>query len=171
MNEPGGELVLLRPRRAHPTPADPVTKSDRPYDYYDENLPYDLVPVDQFDFTGLQIHGLVGAQVDVHAWHYIRVNAGTGNDRWRCVYSGRYFADKGNAGIDPEEPRHEGTKDHKFTVPPDTSQGQTLDDKVPGAPVNLGGDDSSSNFSFDTSKFPPIQLGNDDFAGPSPLRQ
>ncbi|HEX8525270.1 MAG TPA: hypothetical protein VF669_23665 [Tepidisphaeraceae bacterium] len=112
------ELVLLRPRRADGIysrgfyPPLFNTKGSQISDplHYDESWSVsDLVPVDSFDFTGLQLptaagaaSALIGAPGSV-MWHYCRQNAdyvakdADGNKfvdpgMWKFVYPGRYDA-------------------------------------------------------------------------------
>jgi hypothetical protein len=176
--EPGGELVLLRPRRADNKLATGARNSttippigERPFGQYNENNIYDLIPVDSFDFTGLRLKSpptpANPTDVIVHAWHYLRSN-GSGDNRWKCVYSGRYDAGKGGNSPDPEESRHEVVP-KRITIsltPP-----AIFDDNIGGPVVKLGDSDSGSSYGSKRAVFPPIQLNNLDFAGPNPIHQ
>ncbi len=117
------ELVLLRPRRAdgvysrgfYPPLFDINQNAICSAMLFDENWSLnDLVPVDSFDFTGLQLtggsdaaHGAASAAI----WHYVRQNADAGAQtpdatkpgsqydpgKWKFVYPGRYDAGPSNA--------------------------------------------------------------------------
>lgn len=63
-----------------------------------------MVPVDQFDFTGLTPTD----DGEVHSWHYLRRN-----QNWKMVYPGKYDASPTYAG-----PRHQGVK--RTTYNPDS---------------------------------------------------
>jgi hypothetical protein len=159
----GGELVLLRPRRA--APATGTLKSSRSYDPFDESNIYDLIPVDSFDFTGLKLQGAPAAgstnKIRVEAWHYIREN-GNGDRNWKCVYPGRY-----NAGKTPDTRRHE-VDWIEFDAPRDDGVNEP---SLPAShPLGLGKEDNTSSFTtVKTNEFPPIQLNNRDSAGPMPV--
>ncbi len=81
------ELVLLRPIDPNlSAPANTAALDLRKY-----------APVDQFDFTGLQLDG------SKKTWSYRRKSGG--NDRFDCVYPGRY-----NAYAPTGSPRHQGVR-------------------------------------------------------------
>jgi len=77
------EIIILRP-------VDPPTTAALP--------PETMVPVDQFDFTGLTLSPSAAA-----TWHYARETNGS-NVGWDFVYPGRYDASPGVVR------RHQGTK-------------------------------------------------------------
>lgn len=101
---PGGELVLLRPRRADGVLENP-TDPTNPYNELDSVVYIPpaatgaptaqaaslatMAPVDSFDFTGFT----QAAGETFRVWHYARANgAGTPNNHWRFVYPGRWDA-------------------------------------------------------------------------------
>jgi hypothetical protein len=159
----GGELVLLRPRKAGGT-APLYRKRDVLYDRYDEgdtaNKVHDLVPVDQFDFTGLKLKSAPaagGPPIKVESWHYMRTSGTSGDNRWKCVYPGRY-----DAGVPVTRPRHELHAKQPWDAPLlDPNDGVAK----PQVDVKLGAADIASY----TNNFPPIQLNNRDFPGPMPI--
>lgn len=169
--EKGGELVLLRPRR---TAAASSLTSQKPFDTYDENNDYDLIPVDQFDFTGLKLDSLAdvdsvnGPTLTATKWHYVRRN-GDGN-RWNCVYPGRYDASK-----NPDEMRAE-MEFATWTAPlqPQNSSGSAGEGAwqsssgQPPTVIALGNDDPNATFA---SNFTPIQIFNLDFGGYNKITQ
>ena len=73
----GGEFVLLSPLGANGGSGG-LTGS-----------PAAEVPVDSYDFTGLQIQ--VGQTMAVN-WHYLRTAGNLPANRWKCVYAGEYRA-------------------------------------------------------------------------------
>ncbi|MGD0769133.1 MAG: helix-hairpin-helix domain-containing protein [Tepidisphaeraceae bacterium] len=89
----GGELVLLRPRRADGTltqytdPANPNAAGSESFD--EVNNTADLVPVDSYDFTNLQQQPTGGSYA---VWHYVRAagNDANGNYRFKTTYPGGY---------------------------------------------------------------------------------
>jgi hypothetical protein len=77
---PGGELVLLRPRDAT---AGPTKGAD-----YDEiERLEDWVPLDQYDFTGVELQD--PGKTNYMIVHYAR-ESGVGRRAWKFVYPGRY---------------------------------------------------------------------------------
>ncbi len=152
--KPGGELVLLRPRRMVLTgtklECDALSKSSTGLNGFDEtatttaptsdNLAA-LVPVDQYDFTGL----VLTAAPPFQATHYVRQSDPVIN-RFKQVYPGKYSAQLSSA-------RQEGTEPY-------------WDPSVPGHvllyPLSLGLGDASPSY---VNNFPPIEWANIDFGG------
>jgi len=86
---PGGELTLLRPRRAdNALLSTPDADNCNVRDWNEQN-DYDLVPVDQFDFTGLSVPQKTSGNTFT-VLHYVRAN--DANHAWQFVYPGRYTA-------------------------------------------------------------------------------
>lgn len=117
------------------------------------NLP-ELAPIDQYDFTGLELPTGSSARI----WHYVRPN-GT-SAAWKCIYPGRYDANQTTAG----EPRNQGTATESWdpaieTDPWDVASGGT----APSTPVQLKGGDSGARYSPTFT----IQLTPGGWAGPS----
>lgn len=126
------ELVLLRPRIAGV--AEP-------------NI-YDMVPVDSYDFTGLQLNPL-----QFEAWHYVRANDTTAGRAWQFVYPGRYDGSQGvfDGTLTPPRvtARQQGTQSSGIWptasepddpwIPPATTP--------PAPAVNLGAADGDSSYS------------------------
>ena len=141
----GGELVLLRPRRCDAS----YTKCSDPLNTFDEgsaaapNL-YDLVPVDSFDFTGLQLNN------PAQAWSYVRVKGdATAPTTWfKQIYPGRYFI---NSTL-PQNPRNTGT-DSENIAPTGVTWKNINTTPAFGLNVLPG---ASSH----TNNFPPIQVYN-----------
>ncbi|MCY2953405.1 MAG: hypothetical protein NTU53_15720 [Planctomycetota bacterium] len=90
------ELILLRP-----VDPDPTYAPNRPSD--PKNFEY-MVPVDQFDFTGLKLSATA-----CFTWHYSRKSGSS--SKWDCVYPGRYDAKPGITQ------RHQGTVVESYTRP------------------------------------------------------
>jgi len=157
----GGELVILRPRRADGN----YTSRRLPYDTYNEqaNL-YDLVPVDQFDFSGLQLEiaptVASGNLIKARYWHYVRQSDTSGDARWKCVYPGRYRAGKPNY----EDPRHDFDSSTTWDAPRKAGELEPS----PVHPIKLGSGDTAASYN---NPFPPIQINNLDFGGPNPIQQ
>jgi hypothetical protein len=135
---PGGEFVLLRPRRSDGA----FTSSSDPLNTFTEgssiapNL-YDLVPVDSYDFTGLQ----VVASGPSTAWSYVRIKGAAQTTWFKQVYPGRYTVTalqrEANTGTDQE--------------PAATWIG-------PSTATPLFGQDATT--ACYTNNFPPIQVYN-----------
>ena len=97
----GGELVLLRSLATPPTPL--LTSQN-------------TVPVDSFDFTGLNHPEFFGLGSEQYfAWHYMRSNsasaAAPAEPNWKFVYPGRYQGDL------PFGHRHQGTREPTPWIP------------------------------------------------------
>ncbi len=120
----GGELVILRPRRLDGT----LTKSTVANNIYDETtatasppLIQDLVPVDQFDFSGsitlLSTPPPAGASFT--AIHYARGSDNSASNAsgqaWKFIYPGRYDGSKTTGRV-------EGTQIATFLVPDPTNR-------------------------------------------------
>jgi hypothetical protein len=149
--EPGGELILLRPRRANGT----ISTSSAPANQFDENDVWDLVPVEQFDFTGMKYPPPPpnpGDPVEVETWHYTR-GSGTGGNRWKCVFGGRY-----NGGKTTDKNRHDANVT-KYNAP-----WQLITDATSTPRLILGAQDTTLTVNPNT--LPPIQINNTDFPGP-----
>jgi hypothetical protein len=147
----GGELVILRPRRADGlyTKNDNTVANYDPLDIYDEgstavpNL-YDMVPVDSYDFTNIS-QELVEP---FHAYSYIRLKKAVGP--FTVTYPDRYTT-LGLLGPNTGTLRQTGTTWQPITAaapnpafaPPPVFQNN-----------NLPGSASVSN------PFPPIQVSN-----------
>ena len=143
---PGGELVLLRPRRCDGI----LTSSDDPLNTFDEGTPaepnlYDLVPVDSYDFTGLAI----GDRTQGEAWSYIRTKGEKPITWFKQFYPGRYFSQPAPA------PREENTDEEKVIGGAAT---EALAWKTNAAPKF--GQDVLPSDSLYTNNFPPIQIYN-----------
>ncbi len=150
LTKPGGELVLLRPRRQIMNVGgtllenDRLSKSTNNANFFDETLTIttptaanliDLVPVDQFDFTGLA----VGTPAN---WHYVRqsdADAGPYTNRFKQVYPGKYT-------VSATANRNQGTELSDGTIPVTT-------------PPTLGAGDLGSTYS---NLIPPVQWMNTD---------
>ncbi|MDB5357226.1 MAG: Helix-hairpin-helix motif containing protein [Phycisphaerales bacterium] len=179
-DHPGGELVLLRPRRANgipsasppdyaslPQPDSPLTRPG----YSETNL-YDMVPADAFDFTGMKQPQ--AGSTTFTAWHYVRANDAT-NSPWKFVYPGRwdpvknapYFQEgiafnSWNPSAQPPDP----TEDKWISTPPSgAAPGNGAADKNT-VPIQLGVADANSTY---VNIFPAIQLNNKNFGGPNKL--
>jgi hypothetical protein len=143
----GGELVLLRPRRADGT----LSSSTAANDVYDEANIQDLAPVDSFDFTGVLLPS--GAPLNAGnpacLVHYVRAS-GPGQ-LWKHVYPGRYDGTLARL-------RHEGTEQLDFV---DAASEAAL---TPAVPVALGAGDAVASY---PNPFLPIQVANQDHAGPN----
>src|SRR5581483_6727839 len=93
------ELVILKHRKAIWTAPVTAPPADGDYTYNDDpaknpNYLYDMVPVDSFDFTGIN----PGASNAASVWHYARActsGSSTNSLAWHCVYPGRYDGSQG----------------------------------------------------------------------------
>ena len=99
------EMVLLRP---YPSTAAPT----------------DYIPIDSYDFTGLQLSAAAPVAIPPAAWSYVRANDSTviPSKGWHFVYPGRYDAGKSNeplaAGVlGLTMPRQQGTNAVTWTAP------------------------------------------------------
>ena len=155
---PGGELVLLRPRRCDGI----LTASDDPLNTFDEGTPtkpnlYDFVPVDSFDFTGLAL----GDTAHGDAWSYIRIKGGpeTPSTWFKQFYPGRYFTQPAPA------PREANTDDQKVS----SSATDSIAWKINAAP-KFGRDVLPADSMY-PNNFPPIQIYNTYYAslGTNPI--
>ncbi|HEX4797455.1 MAG TPA: hypothetical protein VH370_26915 [Humisphaera sp.] len=94
VTQPGGELYLLRPRRADGTP------NSRYNEIGTNGLNVDsLDPVDSFDFSGMSLGTFMATAPTVpafFAWHYVRPNSIFGDlqlrSSWKQVFPGRWDA-------------------------------------------------------------------------------
>lgn len=89
-------------------------------------------PIDSFDFTGFDPNPTEGM-----VWHYERPH--TNNDRWQCVYPGRYDISKGATW---NEPRQQGIDRPTNPWNPFNDRGELV--WTPLAPVTLGKDSASN---------------------------
>jgi hypothetical protein len=168
----GGELVLLRPRRADGTLTTYIDPNNNGatagIESFDEkNNTADLVPLDSYDFTSLQ-QGAPGSVYEV--WHYVRPNGHdptSGNYLFKATYPGPYNA----MALGPRE-----TTTYAQPVTPPASPvfaTSTSGSGTPTAPI------PSTQPSFGTTtygnyadNFPPVQvynvgnLGNDSGGNP-----
>ena len=153
------ELILLRPRIAGST-ASPVVQ--------------DMVPVDQFDFTGIALYNRKrlrdGATEDrAHSYFYARA-ANDSTHRWRCVYPGRYdgsLATRRHQGVRMSPAYNPGAGEHDDWNPNDATAPFTPGNNPP-ADVKLGDDDRRSP-TYDTASDDGafnIQLSARDMPGP-----
>jgi len=176
----GGELVLLRPRRADGT----LTRCSAPNNTYNEigNL-YDLVPLDNIDLTGIQWNSEQPAPAPgmtspaPQRYRYARatkITSGTDSAAWHCVYPGPYDPTRpgGRTGLFP----HFGlipvlAED----IPPNTPgfpNGVKADNgylglpkgKYIGTPTPTSGAAYSPYATYETR---PLQINNRDYAGPN----
>lgn len=154
--QPGGELVLLRPRLSTVLgTAVSFTPSVGPGYNETANL-YDLAPVDSFDFTGLSVSTSPTTMAGIY---YSRAN--TAN--WRFVYPGRWDASK-PFGATPF--RQEGT----VLATWDASTGGT--DAAPNiTPFTLPPQPWAAPIPAATyaNLFPPIQMNTTGMPGPFPV--
>ena len=160
----GGELVLLRPRRADGE----LSASTDPLNTFDEGKPahpnlYDMVPVDSYDFTGLS----VGTSPTPNAWSYIRFKGGLdASSVWfRQIYPGRYFAEPAPApreGRTGTRRRTIGTDVETINAPSTNSDPTTVTTWI--APPQFGQDVTPTSpapaICSYINNFPPIQVYN-----------
>lgn len=153
--QPGGELVLLRPRQAAMN-GNPVggtlqsTQLAKTAEYDEVDNLYDLVPLDSFDFTGIALAAKGAATFT--GYYYSRYSGDSTTANWRFVYPGRW---------DPnlyKPQRQEGIESQTWTTP-----GQT--DTVMSSQKAFGPFGSAGTPTYVTN-YPPIQLNNYGFAGP-----
>jgi len=158
----GGELVLVRPRRADGT----LMRSSAPTDKYDETDPTQLVPIDTYDFTGLAGGVLPAFPVE---WHYVRPSDVSAGKAWRFVFPGPFrapFDRRGN--FLPNVPSYAGTR---VTDLRDRDQLTTslrslglADSAVAVNDLMVDGDAYATSF-VDR----PVRLGAPGFPGPNSL--
>lgn len=172
----GGELVLLRPRRAVINGSgvlenDQLCRND-PADalnVFDETVAANLhhfVPVDQFDFTGISL--ALAPATTFGAWHYVRENkdpdsavVGDLGHKWKFVYPGAYTA----SAISNRHGAQTVAFDPSATPPGNTNPWDPAAPNflAPSPVIALGLADSTSTYS---NLIPPIQWHNTDMAGP-----
>jgi hypothetical protein len=173
----GWELVLLRPRNEDGLLRSSTSAGNPSYETYNENANgfiSDLVPVDQFDFTGIQwlkVSNLLTE--DARVLHYVResdINTGPGGKRWKCVYPGRYH---GNIINLPNQSRHDQAEIVHWTALTEdaTTKVQTAQ---PSASVlirdpNLGFSDSTANYGPDFVQGIKLFDSADDVRGTIPI--
>ncbi len=149
LTKPGGELVLLRPRRQIMNAAGTLLENDVLSKSLDNANPFDetatttlptqanlldLVPVDQFDFTGIALTTVAPFQ----GVHYVRANDDT--TRFKQVYPGKYNS-AGTVG------RQSGTEVYDSSL------------AVAATPPTLGSADLASSY---LNLIPPVQWMNTD---------
>ena len=167
--QPGGELVLLRPRNSTLTGGAGAqvltsTLSSVPGQYNESTNLADLVPVDSFDFFGMTI--LPPGGTAYNGIYYTRTTAATGNNEWKCVYPGRWSGSK-TRSFAPY--RQEGISTGKWAISsgvanPDTPPTATW---TPNLPLPWGQATTAAGYA---NNFPPIQLSNTGFPGPNPTK-
>lgn len=149
--QPGGELVLLRPRQAALTSGTLTCPGLLNNAEYNENNLYDLVPADSFDFT----NAMLAAQgaTTFTGYYYCRPSGGANN--WKFVFPGRW--DPSNSPL-----RQDGVKSQTWNTsgnPPGT-------DSVMQAPPVSAQPFGTAGTATYTTNYPPIQMNNYGFAGP-----
>ncbi len=168
---PGGELVLLRPRRGDGAPMtlplEGITELGRPQPGSTLSVNLDeLVPLDSFDFTGFQLVAAAGGgAAEFQELHYVRQCGGTADARWKCVYPGRWRELEPPANTMPM--REEGAVISAPFIAPDNPESEpsawsTNDSN--GHAINLGTANAASSY---LNPYPGIQLNNKDSAGPN----
>jgi hypothetical protein len=161
-NSPGGELVLLRPRRIDGN----FTSLSDPLNTYDEGpqptttVPYgpkywDLVPVDSYDFTGMVEQTIAPFLV----FNYVRPS-GSGQ-LFSATYPGQYISPAPIPGYSRQVP----TGFVPITAPAATAKDYTY---TPSAPTQFGFGGGPSGAYYPTNPFPPVQVYNLGLP-PSPL--
>lgn len=174
---PGGELVLLRPRRADGVLVDSPDANDPYFEvnsttYEAPTLDADgnpvaeltaqaqslstMIPVDSFDFTEFT---QVGTEADApfQQWHYARAS-GTSN-YWRCVYPGRWDAAHRWHATDPY--RQEGIKTETWTLAETADWEDAMNPATPTTISLAAGSDASYTNPFTKA----IQLNHYWFGG------
>lgn len=160
----GGELVLLRPRRADGVAT--IDEQERVSVGGSWNL-HELVPVDQHDFTGIGLPlrsvdpaGNPSAVGESKIYHYARTNGGPFDvpnaAAWRFVYPGRYDGTRSSL-------RHEGAT---LARQPGTMP-QPGESEPPFVQKRLGDRNPVGSYAH---PFPAIQLNNTDWGGPNRTR-
>jgi hypothetical protein len=173
------EMVILRRRSASGAPsqgkwtvAPPAAgyDADGSYTWCDNpavnpvNAIYDYVPVDSFDFSGLNLGSNIGPNSQAYAIHYARPTNTTGSlvANWQFIYPGRYDP-SGTSGSFPQE----GTQSENWlattqadpwiAAPPTYGAASGLNAITLGQ-TNAGSDSSNANtFGTYSAQF-PIQL-------------
>jgi hypothetical protein len=144
----GGELVILRPRRADGT----YTSSTDPQNTFNEgtsaapNLT-EMVPVDSYDFTGMLPPGSPS-----NTYHYARVKGGTG--AFKSIFPGRYDVTTGL--------RQNHTDSQQFATggtPPPFTNPQTWGATTTTGSLVVGGNTLNN--------YPPIQISPTGMPGPN----
>jgi hypothetical protein len=168
----GGELILLRPRQAvlvsgvlQNTGYTRCADLNNKFDEQDVTTGavhlYDLVPVDQFDFTNF---ALPGATTAYRAMHYVREN-GTGH-LWKFIYPGKYDANAIAPSMREENMAENGPNYIKWD-PADATGGPTANVWLTTPPTPAFGFGLADAASSYVNNVPPIQLVNTDWAGPN----
>lgn len=157
----GYELVILRPRNEDGLLHSTANAGSPSYDSYDESAHLsDLVPVDQFDFTGIKVPNPINLLTEeASVTHYIRENdsVATGAKRWKCVYPGRYSGDIARS----DKSRHEQAQvilwDAVAKDPNDPTKvvGHIEPSKTLIRPVKLGDTDDLANYNANTNPSQP----------------
>jgi hypothetical protein len=157
----GGELVLLRPRRidgVYTSTGNSATPAvDEPLNVYNEGSPtlpnlYDLVPVDSYDFTGMNLIGLTSNT----AYSYIRIKGAAPGTWFRQFFPGRYTTIPISPALTRQggtlhEPEPSGGLGGLWSTPSGTPQFGV--DVLPGTATLPG-------LSTYTNNFPPTQFYN-----------
>ena len=101
------------------------------------------VPLDSFDFTGLNVPDLtVPVRTRAQAWHYARQFSAAGPEAWKFVYPGRYDANQSIANAEGC-PRQQGTyqafspTDNNLGWPPGPGAGANRDPWAETAPGGI----------------------------------
>jgi len=163
-NSPGGELVLLRPRRIDGTYTQSTATTD-PNNTFNEgttdamlnvtavNL-WDLVPVDSYDFSGLLEPG-VGATL-YPVWSYVREKGAVAATYFKQFFPGYYDATK-----TPREGAGTGTDAEQISAAT-----QTVTWKTTTASASSTATNAAPSFGVDATiasynnPFPPVQVCN-----------
>jgi DNA uptake protein ComE-like DNA-binding protein len=165
---PGGEFVLLRPRRGDGVPSKTADWNNKGmpflYDNFDEGtaaIPKlaDWVPIDSFDFTGFK----QVAAPPFSRLHYCRGSYGVDDStiphtplqttslaQWKCVYPGRYNGNYYQA-------RNQGTE---IAVP----FNDYASEPAPNREITLGYGEQYSSWQYRLGTDPPPPDPNNDFA-------
>lgn len=154
VNLVGNELVILKPRAFAGTASN---GDDGSYSWNDKagsaapNL-VDMVPVDSFDFSGMQAPSATLAQ----SWHYMRAN---NPNIWQFVYPGRYDATVSTGGYQQGTWQAAGTAagDGTNTWNPTLEADPWLATGPTPAP-NFGAANSLPSYGGPTPPLFPIQL-------------
>lgn len=164
------ELMLLKPRRFDGTISTYTAPANSPYPSFDESKPEDMVPVDSYDFTGLQYPNTDTAHANGIEWHYVRPNSVTGGKAWHWVYPGHYTigaaAAPGGPAVTSAPPRlidgtAVGDAGNGDTLNPAKSFASFGDPAGETVAASVGGVTNTKYIDV------PIQLNNWDMAGPN----